>query len=438
VAISTGTVAGKTATHIASDNNCQNCHTTIAWKPANFSHSGVTGNCVSCHNGINATGKTPTHLATSNSCESCHSVVTWKPATKTDHTQVSGTCLSCHSGSVTISTGTVTGKPANHIPTSDPNCGSCHSTVAWRPATFSHAGITTNCVSCHDGNISTGKGSSHLATSNSCESCHSTTAWTPAVRVDHTQVSGSCVSCHSGTVTISTGTVAGKNATHIATSNNCQNCHTTNAWKPATVDHTQVPLAQQGQCNVCHNGVQASGKPATHIPTSQECGACHTTLAWKPATFSHTGITTGCSACHDGVKATGKQDAPSPHFVTTRECNFCHTTSAWKPTTAYVHVSTNYPGNHAVALTCTNSACHGGNSETVTWRNATYANSCAGCHSGNYTSDPHTKYGNVKYTVSELRNCSGACHIYTDATLSTIKTRRDGPQHRVTNTRFNN
>ena len=141
---------------------------------------------------------------------------------------------------------------------------------------------------------------------------------------------------------------------------------------------------------------------------------------------------------HDtGVEATGKQDAPSPHFVTSRDCNFCHTTDKWKPTTAYVHVSTNYPGNHAVAITCTNSACHGGNAETVTWRNATYANSCAGCHSGNYSSSPHTKYGNVKYTVSELRNCSGACHIYTDATLATIKTRRNGPQHRVTNTRFN-
>ncbi len=49
-----------------------------------------------------------------------------------------------------------------------------------------------------------------------------------------------------------------------------------------------------------------------------------------------------------------------------------------------------------------------------------------------YESGPHTKYGNVKYTVSELRNCSGACHIYTDSTLTTISRSRPGPQHRVT------
>ena len=53
-----------------------------------------------------------------------------------------------------------------------------------------------------------------------------------------------------------------------------------------------------------------------------------------------------------------------------------------------------------------------------------------------YKSDPHTKYGNVKYTVSELRNCSGACHVYTDATLRTISKTRNGPQHRVTQREF--
>jgi hypothetical protein len=43
----------------------------------------------------------------------------------------------------------------------------------------------------------------------------------------------------------------------------------------------------------------------------------------------------------------------------------------------------------------------------------------------------------VKYTVSELKNCSGACHVYTDATLKTISKTRNGPQHRVTQSKFN-
>jgi hypothetical protein len=66
-----------------------------------------------------------------------------------------------------------------------------------------------------------------------------------------------------------------------------------------------------------------------------------------------------------------------------------------------------------------------------------YKPDCAGCHSNQYKSDPHTKYGNVKYTVGELRNCSGACHVYTSSTLTTISKSRPGPQHRVTAIEFN-
>jgi hypothetical protein len=38
--------------------------------------------------------------------------------------------------------------------------------------------------------------------------------------------------------------------------------------------------------------------------------------------------------------------------------------------------------------------------------------------------------------VSELRNCSGACHVYRDAALTTVLERRPGPEHRVTNAGF--
>jgi hypothetical protein len=39
--------------------------------------------------------------------------------------------------------------------------------------------------------------------------------------------------------------------------------------------------------------------------------------------------------------------------------------------------------------------------------------------------------------VAELANCSGACHVYTDASLQTILRTRNGPQHRVTQREFN-
>jgi hypothetical protein len=82
-------------------------------------------------------------------------------------------------------------------------------------------------------------------------------------------------------------------------------------------------------------------------------------------------------------------------------------------------------------------SCHTTNTDAATWRNASYKPDCAGCHAGNFKSDPHTKYGTVKYTVSELRNCSGACHVYTNSTLTTISKSRPGPQHRVTQSSFN-
>ena len=76
-------------------------------------------------------------------------------------------------------------------------------------------------------------------------------------------------------------------------------------------------------------------------------------------------------------------------------------------------------------------------SPAATWRTPAYKPDCAGCHASRFKPDPHKKYGDVKYTVSELRNCSGACHVYTSSALTTILTRRSGPEHRITDDKFN-
>ena len=51
--------------------------------------------------------------------------------------------------------------------------------------------------------------------------------------------------------------------------------------------------------------------------------------------------------------------------------------------------------------------------------------------------DPHKKFENpdTKYNVSELRDCSGACHIYTDSSLTTIEKTRNS-EHRVSDSEF--
>lgn len=302
----------------------------------------------------------------------------------------------------------------------------CHGTTAWTPATgFSHAGITGNCASCHNGTNATGKNPSHIQTTNACETCHTPAAWRPATRVDHTQVIGTCFSCHDGTIAV------GKGTSHISSDTSCDSCHTVTAWKPAIrVDHNHVT----GTCNSCHDGVKAPGKPTGHLPTTAECGSCHSTLAWLPAGFDHTGVTTGCNGCHNGTTATGPSTGHMTFPVNRFECIHCHTTTAWSPH-SFRHVTGGgYPGDHWVALSCTD--CHTTNTDAATWRSPAYKPDCAGCHSNRFKPDPHTKYGNVKYTVSELRNCSGACHVYTDSTLTTILKRRAGPEHRITSNEF--
>jgi hypothetical protein len=159
------------------------------------------------------------------------------------------------------------------------------------------------------------------------------------------------------------------------------------------------------------------------------CEACHSTVAFSPvATMDHFQVIGSCSSCHNGAIATGKN---AGHFVTAQECDLCHTTNQWTPH-IYRHIGLPYePLDHRDNLGCTE--CHQGNTETVNWRSPAFQPDCAGCHSNDYKSDPHKKHENPdrRYTVSELRDCTGACHVYTDSSMTTIKKSRPGPEHRI-------
>jgi predicted CXXCH cytochrome family protein len=278
--------------------------------------------------------------------------------------------------------------------------------------------VTGNCASCHNGTTATGKHGTHIQTTNLCEDCHSTSIWAPVTRVDHAAVLGTCFSCHNGT------TALGKTANHLASDNNCDDCHTTNGWVPAVFDHVNVA---PGTCTTCHNGTTSTGKPSGHVSTSAQCDECHSTIAWLPASFNHDQVTGSCSSCHNGTTATGK---PGGHFVTGLQCDVCHSTNVWIPID-FRHSSPTYPGDHRGNLLCT--ACHKANSEVVTWSAPAYKPDCAGCHANDFESGPHKKYENpdARYNVSELRDCSGSCHIYTDSSMTSIKESRPGPEHRV-------
>jgi hypothetical protein len=148
--------------------------------------------------------------------------------------------------------------------------------------------------------------------------------------------------------------------------------------------------------------------------------------------FDHAGVTGGCLSCHNGATATGKNVG---HMATARDCNECHSVNAWTPHT-FKHASPEYPGDHRGNPSCT--TCHTTNTDQAVWTFATYRPDCAGCHANRYRTDPHLKVQNtnIRYTVAELRNCAGACHVYTDTSLTTIARSRPGPEHRANGGEF--
>ena len=137
-----------------------------------FAHTFADSDCVSCHNGRVAAGKGAGHIASNESCGNCHTTMAWLPA-RFDHQGISARCASCHNAVLTA------GKANSHIPT-NLDCSNCHGTIAWRPARFSHAGAIGSCQSCHNALTGMGKLPGHVQTALDCGACHNTLRWTPA------------------------------------------------------------------------------------------------------------------------------------------------------------------------------------------------------------------------------------------------------------------
>jgi hypothetical protein len=236
---------------------------------------------------------------------------------------------------------------------------------------MSHAGVTSGCAACHNGVAAPGKPRNHIVTNAPCETCHKSTVTFAGARMNHAGIIGNCASCH--------------------------------------------------------NGRNVLGKPTNHIVTTAPCETCHkSTVTFAGARMDHTRVTATCASYHNGTTAQGK---PPTHFVTTLPCEMCHRTATWTPV-IYRHTSPAYQ-DHGSALGC--ASCHTSNAQMVPWKFPAYRPDCAGCHAAAYRPMPHLKFDrpvSVYYRAAELRDCTGACHVYADSTLRTIKTRRSG-EHRA-------
>ena len=470
----------KPANHIPTSQPCSLCHTT----PGNYSvyvmgatgHTGITSGCATCHGPTVANTFANISIKTtpgnhvpygSAACESCHSnsnFISFGPGTQVNHTAVAVlACDGCHEYNMANMWYGVTnitvrpGQPPNghHYPT---DCKGCHSpkggfavqpggpttksivqgknaATAQTPATASGPGRASTfglaAAAPHPNPLSTPAGlaaaaaafaSPGRATLASPGSVTTAPSSVPRA-VDHSRLMTSCVTCHNGV------TAAGKPRMHVASNSQCENCHTTNGWIPARFEHSAL---MPHTCTTCHDSVHAIGKPRGHVATAQQCDSCHGTLAWLPVVFDHAAISGACASCHNNAGAMGKS---VNHMVTQRDCASCHTPVAWSVVVAYRHVSAAYPGPHWAALSC--ASCHKSGTEQVTYVAPANAGACGGCHARDFkpAAHPRTSKG-LFYTASELSNCSGACHIYSDSTQSAVVHSQPGPRHRVSDATF--
>jgi len=75
--------------------------------------------------------------------------------------------------------------------------------------------------------------------------------------------------------------------------------------------------------------------------------------------------------------------------------------------------------------------------EAVPWKFAGYKPDCAGCHAGRFKSEAHIKVESprILYSMTELKNCAGACHVYANASQAAVK-RAIPSRHRSTDGGF--
>ncbi|MCP3978247.1 MAG: hypothetical protein GY716_02790, partial [bacterium] len=194
---------------------------------------------------------------------------------------------------------------------------------------------------------------------------------------------------------------------HIAAAipQDCEACHTTVAWIPATIDHDL--LGPGSQCVTCHLADYASTTDPDHAAAAipQDCEACHTTGAWVPATFDHDllGPGTQCVTCHLAeYNATSDPDHAASGFP--QDCDVCHGTNAWVPADFDDHDALYFPifsGKHREEWsTC--DECH-----TVRTDFSTF--SCIDCHEHDDQGDVDRDHSEVTGYAYESQECY-FCH----------------------------
>jgi hypothetical protein len=370
---------------------CEQCHTMNTWLDAKFDHSTtgfpLTGAhaqllCTSCHIGGRFQG-TPAN------CVGCH-LPDFQRATNPNHVQVGlpQTCQTCHTTTAwtpaSFNHNTFTRFPLTGAHVSVP-CASCHVNGRF-------AGTPTDCASCHLKDYQATTNPNHAAAGfpTDCSVCHTTASWAGAT-FDHSRtgfpltgahVNLACAACHvNGNYNLTTAACSSchlkdyqntTNPNHVAAGlpQQCQVCHTTTAWQPASFDHSKTIF------------------PLTGAHVNVPCASCH-------VNNNYTTVPTDCYSCHKtDYNNTTNPNHAAAGFPTT--CQTCHTTTAWTGAT-FNH--TWFPRNHGGATTCGD--CHTNPSNYMIF-------TCLSCHAHD-KARMDQKHQGVRGYVYNSSNCY-SCH----------------------------
>ena len=215
----TASYAGHVAT---TGRDCITCHASAAasftsWAGGVYAHQPSDTNCSSCHNGTTATGKTtPPHIpVTGVQCSNCHTNTAASFVTYTmNHSAVSAAAATPATTARTPARAPRARRERHRIPatwrrrdaTASPATPARpRAFTSWAGGIYAHQPSDTNCSSCHNGTIATGKTTPpHIpVTGIQCSNCHTNTAASfVTYTMNHSAVSASrCDSCHNGSYT---------------------------------------------------------------------------------------------------------------------------------------------------------------------------------------------------------------------------------------------
>lgn len=372
--------------------NCLDCHslTESSWSGAGFNHSffplmgghQVT-NCYACHSQNNFAGL-------SSDCYACHQTAYQNSANpKHQLAGFSTTCTQCHSingWSPSSFNHSTTGFTLTGAHTSQ-TCNSCHSN--------GFASTQSECASCHQTKYNNTTNPNHLAANfpMQCEQCHSTTAWLPA-SFDHDNLYFPIYS--------------GK---HKNKWNNCNECHTTpsNYSQFSCInchEHNRADMDGEHQgvngyvyesaaCLSCHPSGNSDGA-VNHIDTQFPLSGQHTALSCNSCHNTSQLISIECSGCHNSNFI----NAANPNhrqIGLSSNCKDCHTSDGWSPS-SFQHSKTKFllVGNH---LNANCGDCHQGATAGI-------SSICYDCHDDDYaaSSNPDHEAAGISVDCKSCHN----------------------------------